>query len=120
AALMVRFARSRDGGPFATVLSDSLSASRWLAERIMLDISGQQLATTLKALGMAEDDGCFVLERLYSHLADEQNGASGAQRLWNGLDADTCGRRVEAWRQADGRTNGQIAADAVLNGDKGE
>ncbi|MGO8485108.1 hypothetical protein AB9F39_39180, partial [Rhizobium leguminosarum] len=51
AALLVRFARSRESTHFATALADALSASRWLAERIMLDLSGQQLATTLTSLG---------------------------------------------------------------------
>lgn len=102
-ALMVRFARSRDGGPFATVLADSLSASRWLAERIMLDISGRQLATTLKALGMGAADGCYVLERFYPHLGETENGMGRAQSLWETLDADACGRRIEAWRRADGQ-----------------
>src|SRR5690606_16197158 len=35
-ALLVRFARNREGGAFATTLADILSSSRWLAERILL------------------------------------------------------------------------------------
>lgn len=115
-ALLVRFARNREGGMFATALADSLSASRWLAERIMLDISGQQLATTLKALAMDEADGLFVLERFYSHLCTETNGVSRGRFLWDALDADDCGRRVEAWRRADSYAspdeNGQESAGA--------
>ncbi len=103
-ALLVRFARNREGGMFATTLADSLSASRWLAERILLDISGQQLATTLKALGMGETDALFVLLRFYSHLGNQTSGISRGQFLWNALDADECGRRVEAWRRADSYT----------------
>lgn len=103
-ALLVRFSRNREGGLFATTLADALSASRWLAERIMLDISGQQLATTLKALGMTGEDALFVLERFYSHLGTLTNGVSRGQFLWNSLDAADCGRRIEAWRRADGYT----------------
>nr|CAD6611430.1 hypothetical protein RKHAN_02396 [Rhizobium sp. Khangiran2] len=103
-ALLVRFARSRDGGMFASVLADSLSTSRWLAERILLDISGQQLATTLKALGMERTDALLVLERFYPHLANPVNATPRGEFLWNALDADECGRRVEAWRRADGYT----------------
>jgi uncharacterized protein (DUF2336 family) len=103
-ALLVRFARNREGGMFATVLADCLSASHWLAERIMLDISGQQLATTLKALGMDEDEALYVLERFYSHLGNETTGMTRGRFLWNSLDADECGRRVEAWRRADSYT----------------
>jgi uncharacterized protein (DUF2336 family) len=103
-ALLVRFSREREGGMFATALADALSSSRWLAERIMLDISGQQLATTLKALGMDAADGLFVLARFYPHLANQTNGISRGQFLWEALDAGECGRRVEAWRRADSYT----------------
>nr|CAD6421394.1 hypothetical protein REQ54_02222 [Rhizobium sp. Q54] len=103
-ALLIRFARSRDGGMFATTLADCLSASRWLAERIVLDISGRQLATTLKALGMDKADGVYVLQRFYPHLGEETGGLTRGAMLWNGLDADQCGRRVEAWRRADSHT----------------
>ena len=120
-ALLVRFARSRDGGMFASVLADSLSSSRWLAERILLDISGQQLATTLKALAMERTDAVRVLERFYPHLADPANETSRVELLWDSLDADECGRRVEAWRRADGYANreselaGQSGQDAPEN-----
>jgi uncharacterized protein (DUF2336 family) len=103
-ALLVRFARNREGGMFATVVADSLSASHWLAERIMLDISGQQLATTLKALAMDEADALYVLERFYPHLGTKTNGVARGLFLWNSLDPDDCYRRVEAWRRADSHT----------------
>jgi uncharacterized protein (DUF2336 family) len=115
-ALLVRFARNREGGLFATALADSLSASRWLAERILLDISGQQLATTLKALAMAEADAIYVLGRLYSHLLTITNGMNRAQFLWNALDASECGRRVEAWRRADSYT----ARESEFSGPRSE
>lgn len=108
-ALLVRFARAREAAMFAGVLSDSLSASRWLAERIMLDVSGLQLATTLRGLFMGEADALFILERLYSHLAQELDAKTqealgaktSAEALWNELDATDCGRRIESWRRAD-------------------
>ncbi len=103
-ALLVRFARNRETGLFATSLADTLSASHWLAERIMLDISGQQLATTLKGLAMATEDALFILQRLYDHLGFEQNGATRAAALWDALDEAECGNRVEAWRRADSYT----------------
>ncbi|CAN7222706.1 DUF2336 domain-containing protein [Neorhizobium sp. LjRoot104] len=103
-ALLVRFARNRETGLFATVLADTLSASHWLAERIMLDISGQQLATTLKGLAMETEDALFILQRLYDHLGVAQDGATRAAALWDALDEDECGKRVEAWRRADSYT----------------
>ncbi|WP_170986375.1 DUF2336 domain-containing protein [Rhizobium sp. LC145] len=103
-ALLVRFARNREAGFFASVLADALSASRWLSERIMLDISGQQLAATLKGLAMQPADALFILERLYGHLAQRTEGESRAEALWGKLDADECYGRVEAWRRADSYT----------------
>lgn len=100
-ALLVRFARNRETGLFATVLADTLSASHWLSERILLDISGQQLATTLKGLAMHPDDAVFILERIYDHLSAEVKGVSRAEILFDQLDEDECGKRVEAWRRAD-------------------
>jgi uncharacterized protein (DUF2336 family) len=113
AALLVRFARSREAGLFAGVLADALSASRWLSERIMLDISGQQLATTLKGLGLETSDALFVLTRFYGHLEEAGAGESRAETLWASLDTEDCGERVEAWRRADGYTYGQSQRQAA-------
>lgn len=104
-ALLIRFARTRETASFATALADALSASRWLAERILLDISGTQLATTLIGTGMMAADCAFVLERFYPHLgARDAAGMTQAEHLIAGLDADACGNRVEAWRRADSYT----------------
>lgn len=100
-ALLVRFARNRETDLFATALADTLSASRWLAERIMLDISGHQLATTLKGIGMPRNEALLILERLYHHLDELEGGVPQSEHLWDALDADECGRRVEAWGRAD-------------------
>ncbi len=100
-ALLVRFARAAEPDTFATTLADTLSASRWLAERIMLDISGHQLATTLMALGVARSESLFILERLYRHLAQTIGDTTRSAILWDELDANECSRRVEAWRRAD-------------------
>jgi uncharacterized protein (DUF2336 family) len=100
-ALMVRFARSREADSFATTLADTLSASRWLAERIMLDISGHQLGTTLKGIAMPQPEALFILERLYNHLREEIAGTRRSDILWQSLDENECSQRVEAWRRAD-------------------
>ena len=101
AALLVRFARNREGGHFATTLSDILSSSRWLAERILLDLSGRQLATTLIGVGMEAAEAVFVLEKLYPHLAKPAPGATRAEQLWAALDPVECEERIETWRRAD-------------------
>lgn len=104
AALLVRFARNREGAHFATTLADILSSSRWLAERILLDLSGRQLATTLLGVGMEAAEAVSVLERLYPHLAKPAPGATRAEQLWNGLVALDCEERIETWRRADSYT----------------
>lgn len=104
AALLVRFARNREGAHFATTLADILSSSRWLAERILLDLSGRQLATTLLGVGMEAAEAVFVLEKLYPHLAKPAPGATRAEQLWNGLVAVDCEERIETWRRADSYT----------------
>lgn len=103
-ALLVRFARNREAGHFSTTLADSLSTSRWLAERIMLDISGQQLATTLISLGMDTADAAFVLVRFYPHLGALQGVRSRADLILAALERSDCDARVDAWRRADSYT----------------
>lgn len=100
-ALLVRFARSHDGSLFATTLADLLSSSRWLAERILLDISGRQLATTLAGVAMDGREAIFVLEHIYPHLARRENGASRAENLFFGLDPDEAEARIDSWIRAD-------------------
>lgn len=103
-ALLVRFARNREAGHFVTTLADTLSASRWLAERIMLDTSGLQLGTTLTGLGMEAADAMLILQKFYPHLADSEQHGSPAARLLASLDWRDCENRVEAWRRADSYT----------------
>lgn len=100
-ALLVRFARAHDGGFFATTLADILSSSRWLAERILLDISGRQLATTLAGVAMEDRDAVFILEHIYPHLARRENGASRAETLLFGMDPDQAEARIDSWIRAD-------------------
>ncbi|MUZ63970.1 DUF2336 domain-containing protein [Agrobacterium vitis] len=101
AALLVRFARENEAGSFATALADALSSSRWLAERILLDTSGQQLATTLTGLAMAIPDMIFILTRLYPHLSQLQQGEPRVARLIAALDGRDCEKRIDAWLRAD-------------------
>ncbi|MBB4568295.1 DUF2336 domain-containing protein [Rhizobium leucaenae] len=103
-ALLVRFAREREAQQFAATLADALSSSRWLAERIMIDTSGQQLAVTLTSLGMGFADAVYALERFYPHLAEQHGSVSRAWLVLDSIDAEESYARVEAWRRADSYT----------------
>ncbi|PYG59478.1 uncharacterized protein (DUF2336 family) [Rhizobium sp. UGM030330-04] len=106
-ALLVRFARERNARQFAIALADSLSSSYWLSERIMLDISGAQLATTLSGLGMEFSEAAFVLQCFYPHLSAAEGDMSRAEALLDRLDIVECEERLESWRRADSYTHGR-------------
>ncbi|MHB0954422.1 MAG: DUF2336 domain-containing protein [Allorhizobium sp.] len=103
-ALLVRFARNREADHFATTLAETLSSSRWLAERIMLDISGRQLAVTLTGIAMEPSEAAYVLKSFYPHLGEQVPNISRAEIILQGLDPMECEERVEAWRRADSYT----------------
>ena len=107
--LLIRFARLKEARNFSHALADALGSSRWLSERIMLDLSGQQLGTALMALGADPADGRFMLAQLYPHLAEDIDGKNRAQVLWEGLDPERCDDRMLAWLRADDEAEGRIA-----------
>lgn len=109
--LFVRFAREGEAGMLVVALADALASSQWLSERILLDVSGRQLAETLLALDVPEDDTLFVLKAIYPHLTE-----GGAETLLASLDPAEAVRRVESWQKADSYTNGNGLPKAA-NGD---
>jgi uncharacterized protein (DUF2336 family) len=125
-ALLVRFARERQMLLFSRVLSEALDASGQLAERILLDISGLQLSTTLIALGCRASDIRTILTAIYPHLAQIADGRNRAYNLVRSLDPTECVERVVAWRRADIYTRSglfedveaDMAAQAAVNGNQ--
>ena len=113
--LLVRFARLREARNFSHALADALGSSRWLSERIMLDLSGQQLGTALMALGVEPADGAFMLAQLYPHLAAAADDKSRAQILWEGLDPGRCDERMLAWLRADDEAEGRSPMAEAAN-----
>lgn len=115
-ALMVKAAREKDAAQFAAALSDALSSSRWLAERILLDISGHQLSTTLVGFGMSRDDTVSILESFYPHLKRPNGHVSRARFMVELLDPIESEQRVDSWRKADQTTlraqTGETAGNA--------
>ncbi len=100
-ALLVRFARNGQTTLFSTALADALGASRALTDRILLDVSGQQLAATLAALAFPADEESRVLEALYPHLSERIGGGNRAEALIRSLDRQASGERVVSWLRAD-------------------
>ncbi|WP_426236602.1 DUF2336 domain-containing protein [Pararhizobium sp. DWP1-1-3] len=119
-ALLVRFARSGEANLFAASLSAALSSSPELGERILLDISGQQLATALTALDMHSDDSLFILCAFYPDLTGRLGGTTRGEALLASLSAETCRVRVQAWLQTDRKdTVGPSEHQAYLSPDRG-
>ncbi|WP_244514685.1 DUF2336 domain-containing protein [Ensifer sp. LCM 4579] len=100
-ALLVRFARTGETVLFANALADTLGASDSLAERILLDVSGQQLAMTLAALDFPSSDMASLLAALYPHLGDRLGGGTRADALIRALDPRASVERVKSWLRAD-------------------
>lgn len=98
---MLQHARAGEVDYFATVLADALQASFALAERIMLDVSGRQLAETMVALGMRYPNITVVLEALFPHLARQIGGERASLSLLHDCAYGECLSRIEAWRRAD-------------------
>jgi uncharacterized protein (DUF2336 family) len=114
-ALLIRFARLREARDFSATLANILSSSLWLTNRIMLDVSGVQLATALIAIDTQKQDGIFILKQFYPHL-NAMNGETGrAEMLWHGLNVDDCRERLRVWIRADDITRGKQASDDVAN-----
>ncbi|WP_164924227.1 DUF2336 domain-containing protein [Sinorhizobium fredii] len=100
-ALLVRFARNGEAVLFTTALADALGASSALAERILLDVSGQQLAVTLLALDFPERDLVPLLVALYPDLSDRLGSGNRAEALVRSIEPRASVERVESWLRAD-------------------
>jgi uncharacterized protein (DUF2336 family) len=112
-ALLLRFARLREAKAFSRMLAHCLGSSIWLTNRIMLDLSGLQLATALKALGLHDGETRFALTQFYPHLTEEIAEGTRADAVVAGLDAEECADRVGVWIRADAYTGGQAEESAA-------
>ncbi|WP_136658593.1 hypothetical protein [Nitratireductor sp. XY-223] len=85
---------------FSQMLSRALCAQPSLAERIMLDLSGRQLAMALRALNMADEDIRRVLVAIFPQLRREVDGTQQASLLVEATDRKDSMERVMAWVRA--------------------
>jgi len=103
---LARHAKADQETWFATALADAMGASYALAERIMMDLSGRQLATALIGLGAPDSTIKSALETFFPHLANPSNRHTLATDLIEELDAESCTARLNAWQRADSYTSG--------------
>jgi len=103
---LARYAKPDQASWFATALADAMQSSYALAERIMMDISGRQLATALIAMGVPEATIRASLESFFPHLGQPSTQKTLATDLIAGLDREACAARLDAWQRADSYTHG--------------
>ena len=101
AALLVRFARKGAARAYSMVLADLIGSSRWLTDRIMMDVSGLQLATVLKACRIDPQDGEFALTQFYPHLSEMTGRLSRAAFLLSTIEEGDAENRLSGWIRAD-------------------
>ncbi|AKI01238.1 hypothetical protein IMCC20628_02540 [Hoeflea sp. IMCC20628] len=105
-AKLARHASSDQASWFATALADAMDSSFALSERIMMDLSGRQLATALIGLGAPSATIKSALESFFPHLAQPSLRHTLATDLIEDLDSESCTARLQAWQRADSYTTG--------------
>ena len=100
-ARLIRHVADGDTVYFATALADALASRFELAERIMMDVSGAQLAQTLVALGLRYTTIVAALERFFPHLAEGDKADRPSLTLLRSCSFVECVDRVTAWQRAD-------------------
>lgn len=100
---LLRFVEEREPLYFATALADILGVSFELAERIMLDISGADLARTLAALAFDRRAAIAALETFFPHLARSAGNVSRAAELVDSCDPEQAASRLATLIRTDRR-----------------
>lgn len=114
---LARYAKPDHESWFATALADAMDTSYSLAERIMMDLSGRQLATAMIALGTPEATTRAALESFFPHLSQPSKRQTQASDLIKDLDPNICSERLSAWRRADRYTSGEaVHVPALADG----
>ncbi|MBO6918254.1 MAG: hypothetical protein JJ858_07485 [Rhizobiaceae bacterium] len=86
---------------FTTALADAIGSSVELAERIMDDMSGYQLAVTFNAI-LAPQELCVdALNKFFPHVSIMEGTKEGADHLLENMQHGTCLNRLITWLRAD-------------------
>lgn len=93
---------------FTTALADAMGASYDLAERIMSDMSGRQLAVFFAAVLVPSDLCITALNKFFPHVSVMEGTDQGADGLMRQLQHGESLQKLVLWIRADKMTNGEI------------
>jgi len=85
---------------FAELLARRLESTVSLADRILMDNSGRQLAMTLQALELDDRQIVHVLGRIFPHLQQAQGERTLAAVILDECDPENSREKVSAWQRA--------------------
>ena len=98
--LLVMQAQGPNPVRFSQNLALALNSPQSLAERIILDLSGHQLAMALRSLKIGDNHANSILVAVFPHLAQESDGIAHSVTIWEACDLEESTKRVDAWRRA--------------------
>lgn len=97
---LVKFAQASQPSRFSRLLARALGSDHSLAERILLDVSGTQLAMALQTLNMSDTEILRVLVGIYPLLAAYSGEDQHAVLVLQATDRAESARKVAAWIRA--------------------
>ncbi|MCP4315213.1 MAG: DUF2336 domain-containing protein [Hyphomicrobiales bacterium] len=107
---LVHYAQASQMVRFSHLLARALGSDRSLADRIMLDVSGTQLAMALQALNMCDAEILQVLIGIYPPLGQLSSGAQHATLVLQSTSRKESVDRVAAWVRANAPKTSQASA----------
>lgn len=93
---------------FTTGLADALGSSYQLAERIMSDMSGRQLALTFTAILLPSELCLTALNKFFPHVGLMEGTDQGADALMLQVEHIEALNRLLLWIKADKMSNGAV------------
>lgn len=100
-SVMAKHIENNHSEYFTTALADAIGSSVELAERIMDDMSGYQLALTFNAI-LAPQELCIdALNKFFPHVSIMEGTKEGADYLLENMQHGECLNRLITWLRAD-------------------
>ncbi|MEO9460528.1 MAG: hypothetical protein ABJE63_03445 [Lentilitoribacter sp.] len=100
-SVMAKHVENNHSDYFTTALADAIGSSVELAERIMDDMSGYQLALTFNAI-LAPQELCIdALNKFFPHVSIMEGTKEGADYLLENMQHGECLNRLITWLRAD-------------------